>query len=122
MKNMLSIALSWAAMTVLFAGIAGCSKKSDSGDSPKTLNKSSLTNNKEWYNQGSSIVHIFKSSGVYTNTGTWKWVNNSDTMEIVTVSGGYKTYWKFFWNTDNEMNCQRIATGTSPELYKRQGW
>jgi len=42
-------------------------------------------------------------------------------MEIVPTSGGFKTYWKFYWNTDHEMSCQRVGTG-SAELYKDQLW
>ncbi len=102
--------------------INSCKKKES--EPAKTLNKSTLTNNKAWYNQGSTIIHQFSSNGVYSSTGTWKWVNNSDTMEIVTVQGGFKTYWKIFWNTDHEMECQRVNIGspTSKELYKDQGW
>jgi hypothetical protein len=42
-------------------------------------------------------------------------------MEIATVAGGAKTYWKIYWNTSTEMNCQRVGTG-SAELYKSQLW
>lgn len=96
-------------------------KKDDDSSSAKTLNKTTLTNNTTWYNQGGSIIHIFKSNGVYSNSGTWAWKNGSDTMEIATVAGGAKTYWKIYWNTSTEMNCQRVGTG-SAELYKSQLW
>jgi hypothetical protein len=121
MKKSLSKAFIRALLPLFCLGIMACSKKKSDDSPAQSLNKGKLTNNKEWYNQGSSIVHIFKSNGVYTNTGTWKWVNNSDTMEIVTVSGGYKTYWKMYWNNDHEMSCQRVGT-PSAELYKDQGW
>ncbi len=121
MNTFLRRTLFYGFLTVLSLQLEACKKDKDA-DATKTLNKSTLTSNKTWYNQGSSIIHIFKSNGVYTNTGTWKWVNNSDTMEIVTVNGGFKTYWKMNWNTDHEMNCKRIGSGTSDELYKDQGW
>jgi PPE-repeat protein len=117
MKKSISLLLVvMATATFLFS----CKKSDSDSDGPKTLNKSTLTT-KSWYNQGGTIIHQFKTGGYYANTGTWKWVNNSDTMEIVTVSGGFKTYWKFYWNTDHEMSCQKVGTSSS-ELYKDQLW
>lgn len=111
--------LSLAIIATLVLSLGSCKKEETS--SSNTLNKASLTNNKDWYNKGGSTIHIFKSNGVYSNTGTWKWKNNSDTMEIVPTSGGFKTYWKFYWNTDSEMSCQKVGT-SSAETYKTQMW
>ena len=77
-------------------------------ETPKTLNKASLTNNKTWYNQGGTISHPFKAGGVYGVDGSWNWVNNSDTMEISYISGDPKVKWKFYYNTDTEMKCKWI--------------
>jgi K+/H+ antiporter YhaU regulatory subunit KhtT len=105
----------------VFIGIAACKKKEE--EPAKTLNKSVITNNKFWHNKGSSIVHYFRSDGVYTSSGTWKWVNNSDTMEIVPTSTSVKSYWKFFWSTDHELQCQRVSGSTmSAEIFKDQAW
>jgi hypothetical protein len=105
----------------LISVMAGACKKSDSDSNPaKTLNKSTLTT-KAWYNKGGSIIHDFRANGYYSNTGTWKWVNNTDTLEIVPTQGGAKTYWVMYWNTDHEMSCQRVGT-QSEELYKDQLW
>jgi hypothetical protein len=100
---------------------AACKKKEE--EPAKTLNKAIITNNKFWHNKGSSVVHYFRSDGVYTSSGTWKWVNNSDTMEILPTSQSAKSYWKFFWSTDHEMQCQRVSGSTvAAELYKDAAW
>lgn len=111
------LTLTFIALITLTLG----SCKKDETSSSQSLNKTTLTNNKDWYSKGGATIHIFKSNGVYSNTGSWKWKNGSDTMEIVTSSGGFKTYWKFYWNTDSEMSCQKVGT-SSAETYKTQMW
>ena len=107
-------------LATLSVSFSACKKSSSGSDAPKSLNKSTLTP-KAWFNQGGTIIHDFRNNGIYSNTGTWKWKNNSDTMEIVPTSGGFKTYWKFYWNTDHEMTCQKVGSAGS-ELYKDQLW
>jgi hypothetical protein len=53
--------------------------------------------------------------------GTWQWKNNSDTLQIVTQSGYPETYWKVYWNTSNEMECEKVGTFTKL-LYKDAAW
>lgn len=100
----------------------GSCKKEDSSSqtSAKTLNKSTFAP-KTWYNKGGTIIHVFSNNGVYTNTGTWAWKNGSDTLEIATVKGGAKTYWKVYWNTEHEMNCKKVGNAAA-EDYKDQLW
>lgn len=103
---------------------SSCSKESGS-DTPapvvKSLNKTTLTP-KKWYSQGSVFIHDLKAGGVYGNNGgTWKWKNNTDTLEIVTQSGYQETYWKVYWNTDTEMECEKVGTFTKL-LYKDIAW
>jgi hypothetical protein len=106
--------------------ITSCSKKTDdsngSNSTPtKTLNKSTLTP-KKWYSQGSAFVHDLKAGGIYgTMGGTWQWKNNSDTLQIVTQSGYPDTFWKVYWNTSNEMECEKVGTFTKL-LYKDIAW
>ena len=109
-----------AGITLLLCALSftAC-KKNDDSSAAKTLNKTTLTS-KAWYNQGGSIIHDFRGNNVYSNTGTWRWVGNSDTLEIVPSAGGFKTYWKMNWNTDHEMNCRKV--GSADELYKDQFW
>lgn len=120
MNKAFSVKYLWVLVLLLSLTTVACKKKSD-GDAPKTLNKTSLTNNKEWYNQGGTIIHIFKSNGIYSNTGTWSWKNNSDTLVLKITSSSYPTYWKVYWNTESEMSCQRVGTDQQ-ELYKTQMW
>lgn len=106
--------------------LLSCSKAKDDSSGTtvtptKTLNKSTLTP-KKWYSQGSVFIHDFQSGGVYgTKGGTWKWKNNSDTLEIVTQSGYTETYWKVYWNTSTEMECEKVGTFTKL-LYKDVAW
>lgn len=105
---------------VIFLNMTSCKKTDSDSEAAKTLNKATLTT-KAWYNKGGTIIHDFRAKNIYSNSGTWYWKNNSDTLEIVTSSGGPKTYWKIYWNTDKEMNCERVGTGKA-ELYKDQLW
>lgn len=120
MNNAFSARYLWVLVPLLSLATTACKKKSD-GDPAKTLNKASLTNNKEWYNQGGTIIHVFKSNGIYSNTGSWSWKNNSDTLELKATPSSYPTYWKIYWNTDSEMSCERVGTDQQ-ELYKTQLW
>jgi hypothetical protein len=107
--------LAWAIVPALLIGFSACGDDDTPPPSTttptKTLNKTSLTNNTRWYNQGGTIVHIFKPNGVYGGSGQWRWVNNSDTMEIKMTSSGTFAKWKFNWNTDTEMECDFIGAG-----------
>lgn len=115
-------AISKIALALLIVGFSSCKdKKSDSQSEPaKTLNKTTLLD-KIWQNQGGSIKHEFKSNGTYRFDGTWKWINNSDTMEIEASAGDPKLKWKIYWNTDHEMSCEKVGTGGAL-LYKDQAW
>ncbi len=113
----------WALLPALLIGFTACKDKTDDTktEPAKTLNKTTLTNNKTWYNKGGTISHPFKSGGVYGANGTWKWVNNSDTMEIVYIQGDPKVKWKFNWNTDTDMECEWIGNGTA-RAFKTTQW
>ncbi len=112
----------WALVPVILIAFTSCKKKTTTTDPApaKTLNKATLTP-KKWYNSGSTIIHDFKSGGVYGATGEWKWVGTSDTMEIKqnTASGFVK--WKIWWNTNNEMTCEWIGNG-GQRLFKDKAW
>ena len=116
----------WAIVPALVIGFTACKDKDDTTPTTtttttKTLNKTSLTNNKTWYDKGSFTVHKFKSGGVYGTNGSWNWVNNSDTMEIIYIQGDPKVKWKFNWNTDTEMEFEWIVNGPA-ELFKSTEW
>lgn len=122
MRQFYSIILGTLFLTgLLFSSSCKKSEDNNTNTTPaKTLNKSTLTP-KKWYSQGSSFIHDFKAGGVYASTGTWKWKNNSDTLEIVSQAGYSETYWKVYWNTDHEMECEKIGTFTKL-LYKDVAW
>jgi hypothetical protein len=121
-KQMTFKSLAWALVAGLTISFGACKKESTTpAETPKTLNKTTLTNNKTWYNQGGSISHPFKSGGVFNVDGAWRWVNNSDTMEIKRTAGGNFVKWKFNWNTETEMECEWIGNGGA-ELFKSSAW
>ena len=117
--------LAWAIVPALLIGFSACGDDDTPPPSTttptKTLNKTTLTNNTRWYNQGGTIVQIFKSNGVFNVDGQWRWVNNSDTMEIKRTASGPFAKWKFNWNTDTEMECEWIGNGPA-ELFKSTEW
>lgn len=111
-----------AAMAMAFPvamTLSSCEKDPDPTPTTKTLDKSKLYN-KKWYPNPQVIIHEFKTGGVYGGDGTWKWVNNSDTMEIVYSQGEPARLWKFYWSADKEMACSLV--GASEALYKDAPW
>ncbi len=111
-------ALSMASILVFSA----CKGKDKDPETPaKTLNKTTLLN-KLWHGKGGFERHEFKSDGTYIFTGTWKWINNTDTMEIDSDgSGSAKIKWKINWNTDKEMEAVRQGSN-NPTLFKDAPW
>lgn len=114
--------MAWALVPVLLLTFSACKdNKKDDPAPAKTLNKTSLTNNKIWYNKGGTISHDFNVGGLYGGSGEWRWVRNSDTMEIKMTSSGNFVKWKFNWNTDTDMECEWIGNGPA-ELFKSSAW
>lgn len=115
--------IAMALVPTLIMGLSSCKDKTEDNNTQptKSLNKTSLTNNKTWYNKGGTIVQIFQSDGTFSADGEWRWVGNSDTMEIKRSSSGSFVKWKFKWNSDSEMECEWIGNGPS-ELYKTSRW
>jgi hypothetical protein len=115
--------ITWAIALFVFL-LVSCKEKSSTTPDPapaKTLNRSTIAP-KIWYTQGSSIVHDLKAGGVYGSmNGTWKWRNNSDTMEIVTKAGFPSVDYKVYWNTETEMSAQNTTTKVT-FTYKDHAW
>jgi hypothetical protein len=115
--------IAWALLPALIIGFTACGDKDETTPTPttpaaKTLNKSSLTNNKVWWNKGSGIKHDFKPDGKYKTAGTWRWINNSDTMEIIGTLGDQPQKYRFEWNSETELECERISeTGQGSGLF-----
>ncbi|MDP2175452.1 MAG: hypothetical protein Q8K70_06025 [Bacteroidota bacterium] len=117
----------WALLPALIIGFTACGDKDESTPTTtptKTLNKTSLTNNKKWYNKGSQIQHDFKPDGKYFSGGTWRWINNTDTMEIIGSLGANPLKWLFMWNSETELECSRVLPSgvEGPILMKTTEW
>ncbi len=126
MKKETIKSMGWLFAASLIICFSACKKKKDTttptpADPVKTLNKTTLTNNITWYNQGSTIIHPFKSNGNYGGSGSWNWVKTSDTMEIIMISGDPKLKWKFYYNTDTEMKCRWI-NNEQDIIFKTSPW
>lgn len=119
MKKSLTIAL-----VVLTLALVNC-KDNGTTDDPepaKTLNKSLLTN-KYWTN--SVFSHYFRSDGNYcdkngtTVLGTWKWVSNSDSLEIDYSGSTDDELWQIQYVTETEMSA-RLAGGGNYLIFTKQ--
>jgi hypothetical protein len=100
-----------------------CSKEEDTTETPKTLDKSKLYD-KKWYSQnikGDYILHHIKSNGTYGGDGSWRWINNSDTMEIIPSEGLTPEKYIFHWCTDKEMSCNHVGASNT-WLFKDAPW
>lgn len=113
-------ALLLTAALSLGLAIQSCGKKEDPPVTAKTLDKAKLYD-KRWYSSGSTYQHLFKTGGIYEGDGTWKWINNSDTMEIVYSDGLPPVKWKFYWSADHEMACS-IVGAANEAIYKDAPW
>lgn len=105
---------------IILNSCSSSKKEDDPKPAVKSLNKTTFSP-KKWYSQGGVFIHDFKTGGAYNVSGTWKWKNNSDTLEIVSQAGYSPTFWKVYWNTDKEMECEKITTFTKL-LYKDVAW
>jgi hypothetical protein len=106
---------------VTFLSIAACKKEgAKTEEPPKTLTKS-LLYDKEWLTKNSTIAHKFNSNGTYYGIGTWKWLNNSDTMEIKITGNGDIFRWHFKWNTEHEFTAH-LNGKISDDVFKDYAW
>jgi len=78
----------------------------------KTLDKTQLTD-KHWKtDQGTAISHYFRSDGNFCTpngdiiVGTWQWLNNSDSLEIVKPSTTGRSVWYVEYCTATEMKMK----------------
>ncbi len=62
------------------------------GGNTDTLNKE-LLYDKLWLNEPATISHMIKADGTYSVSGTWEWVNGTDTMK--TINNTKTFYWVF---------------------------
>lgn len=106
-------------LLAVFALLSSCVDQFNPSPSQE-LNKDALYN-KSWYNSNGA-QHYFRSDGVYNTSGSWRWINNSDSMMITSgVKGGSSEVWYFQWASSMEMTCRQGADGTWM-LYRAQEW
>ena len=74
----------------------------------KTVNKALLTD-KNWYLNGDDF-HYFHSSGKYNSDGTWRWLNDSDSIEITEPAFPVIIY-DFEYITETEMKMGDATSG-----------
>jgi hypothetical protein len=91
---------------VLGAFLQACGP--DEVEPAKTVNKDLLTD-KNWYLNGADY-HYFHSSGKYNSNGTWRWLNESDSMEILDPGSPRSVYY-FEYITETEMKCGSKSGG-----------
>jgi hypothetical protein len=124
-KTIFTLTLVLGLSTVLFTS---CGTDEGPGTTPtpttttKTLDKSKLVD-KGWYVEGSSSPrHTFHSDGKHGSLGgSWKWLNDSDSMEIIQTAGDIPAVVYFEFATDTEMSMKTGASG-SYRLFKDQTW
>ena len=100
-----------------------CSKEETTTETPKTLDKTKIYD-KKWYSkdiQGTRNTIHAKSDGTYSLSGSWKWINNSDTMEIIPGDGLTPYNFVFHWCTSNELSGNRVGDA-NPILFKDAPW
>lgn len=119
MKKIVSITL-----LALTLALVNCKNKSTEDPTPKTLNKSLMVN-KSWKGTigTAEIMHYFRSDGKYclpdgvSEEGTWQWLNNSDSLEVVETTFG-RSVWYVEYCTDTEMKM-KVSKGDY-KIYTKQ--
>ena len=106
MKKVLAITL-----LALTLALVNCKDNSTTDPTPKTLNKILMVN-KYWKTTAAPILsHYFRSDGKYclpdgiSEEGTWQWLNNSDSLEVVETTFG-RTVWYVEYCTDTELKMK----------------
>ncbi len=117
MKKLFAISL-----FVLTLALVNCKDESTDDPTPaKTLNKSLITN-KHWSNgvSGFYLRNDGKSCGTdgVDIFGTWQWLNNSDSLEIVDFGTGTEI-WYVKYCTETEMSA-KLGKNASYEIFTKQ--
>jgi hypothetical protein len=114
------------AITLLALSFVLVNCKDKSGDDPeptKTLNKSLITG-KYWKAKTTPLDHYFGADGKYylpdgvTEYGTWKWLNNSDSMEIVIPQLSSDVIWHAEYCTETELKMRAGSDKFGTVFYK----
>lgn len=118
MKNFKTMTMNKTLLIICGLALGAFLQSCGTDDSPavtptKTVNKS-LLYDKDW-NRDGSTWHVFESDGTWNNDGTWKWLNNSDSMEVMDQFGTSILYFDYI--EAKEMKCGSSLPGvvyTSP--------
>jgi len=80
----------------------------------KTVNKS-LLYDKDW-NYNGATWHVFSTDGTWNGNGTWEWLNNSDSMEVIN-SRSVKSILYFDHIEAKEMKCGSSTDDAQRTVY-----
>ncbi len=108
-------------ITTICAGIlclSACKKEDDTKsttttpttNTTPTLNKDNLVG-KVWESQSGTTQHDFKANGIYSVSGTWAWLNNSDSMKLKQFTADVERIWYFKYCQGDSLECKLTSTG-----------
>lgn len=119
MKKVLAITL--LAFTL---ALVNCKDKSTEDPAHETLNKSLMVNKYWKTTSGITLSHYFRSDGKYclpdgvSEEGTWKWLNNSDSLEIVETTFG-RGVWYAEYCSETELKL-RLSGNKNGYIFTKQ--
>ena len=125
-KTIFTLTLVLGLSTVLFTS---CGTDEGPGTTPtpttttKTLDKSKLVE-KEWFGEGKlTYSHKFQSGGKYRDlNGSWKWLNDSDSMEVLITPDDSPIIVYFSYCTDTEMALKTGSSTATEVVFKSGAW
>ena len=121
-KTIFTLTLVLGLSTVLFTSCGTDDTPVTPTTTTKTLDKTKLVD-QDWFFEGrTTLNHRFNSDGSYRSFGgTWKWLNDSDSMEVIQSPGENPLIVYFEFATDTEMSMKTGKNG-GYGLYKNQPW
>ena len=122
-KTIFTLTLVLGLSTVLFTSCGTDETPVTPATAAKTLDKTKLVD-KEWYGEGKSTYsHKFQSGGKYRDlNGTWKWLNDSDSMEVLITPDDSPITVYFSYCTETEMALKTGSSTATEVVFKSSSW
>ena len=121
MKKLITITL-----LALSLALVNCKDKGTDPEPDKTLNKSLITGKYWKMNTPPNFGHYFGANGKYylpdgiTEFGTWKWLNNSDSMEIIIPQLSSEEIWYAVYCTETELKMRLGNADKNGKIFYKQ--